>query len=743
MMDKQIRHYTILEKLGAGGMGEVWLAEDTRLERKVALKFLPAGTTSEEEEDRFIREAKTASALDHPNICTIHEIGEAEDGRTYISMAYYDGTTLKARFTDATHDIRTILDIALQMGEGLARAHREGIIHRDIKSSNVIVTGDGIVKIVDFGLAKLSGSRQLTRSGISVGTAAYMSPEQVRGEEIDHRSDIWAMGVVLYEMLTGQMPFPGDSDTAVIYSVLDRTFDPVSTVRDDVPVSLETVLEKAISKDLGQRYSQTEEMIADLRVVVKELETGETGEIRKRVTTPSIAVLPFEDMSPEKDQDYFCDGMAEEIINALTRIKNLPVVARTSAFSFKGKGLDVREIGKRLNVEHVLEGSIRKSGDRLRITVQLIKVSDGYHLWSDRFDRDMGDVFAIQDEISLAVVDNLKVELLGSEKTAIVKRHTDNPEAYGKYLKGIHFLRIRKLAKAAEQFMEALRIDPDYAIANVRLATVNYMSSFWGTVPPNEAYPAAIQFTEKALSLDPTLAEAHAARGFINMTYHWDWEAAERELKQALQLNPNSALTHMYYSFLLTFAGRHTEAISEARRAQELDPLSSFINDHVGNALFHAEQYDAAIEEFLALLALEPNNFLVHFHLGSTYRGKGMIEQAIAEYETAVELSSGIPIAVTLLAATEYQYGNRARAEELFDTLQQRSQNEYVQPTCLYWMHQLRGEEDKAFEWLQKACEAHDSFIIWARAYPFDRDQIFRGPRFEELMNRIGLGIST
>lgn len=742
MMDKQIQHYSILEKLGAGGMGEVWLAEDTRLERKVALKFLPAGATSEEDKDRFIREAKTASALDHPNICTIHEIGETEDGQTYISMAFYDGKTIKKLITNSAHELKKVLDIAIQMGEGLARAHREGIIHRDIKSSNVIVTNDGIVKIVDFGLAKISGSAQLTKSGISVGTAAYMSPEQIRGEEIDHRSDIWAMGVVLYEMVTGQMPFPGESDTAVIYSVLDRTFETVSTLRDDIPTGLEAIIEKAICKDLGKRYSKTEEMVADLKIVLKELETGQPGTIRKKVTAPSIAVLPFKDMSPENDQEYFCDGMAEEIINALTQIKSLPVVARTSAFSFKSKELDVREIGKQLNVEHVLEGSIRKSGDRLRITVQLIKVLDGFHLWSERFDREMGDVFAIQDEISLAIVEHLKIELLGSEKTAIVKRHTDNPDAYSKYLKGIHFLQTHKLRKAAEQFMEALQIDPDYAIAQVRLATVHYMGSFWGNVPPNEAYPTAKALIEKALSLDPSLAEARAAMGFINMTYDWDWEAAERELKQALQLNPHSALTHMYYSFLLTFAGRHTEAVSEARRAQELDPLSSFINDHVGNALFYAEEYDAAIEELLAVLALEPNNFLVHLHLGNAYRGKEMIDHAIAEYEAAVELSAGTPLAVTLLASTEYQFGDRTRAEELLDSLQQRSEQEYVPPTCLYWRYQLRGEEDEAYRYLQMACNEHDSFIIWARAYPFDIDIIFEGPRFEQLMNDIGLGNS-
>ncbi|MFC1628490.1 protein kinase [Gemmatimonadota bacterium] len=740
MVGKRIRHYRILEKLGEGGMGEVWLAEDTRLKRKVALKFLPARTTSDEEEDRFLREARTASALDHPNICTIYEIGEAEDGRTYLAMAFYDGLTVKDLITIEPPDLKKTLAIAIQIGTGLARAHREGIIHRDIKSSNVILTSDGIVKIVDFGLAKIRGSAQLTRSGIPVGTAAYMSPEQIRGEGVDHRSDIWAMGVVLYEMLTGQMPFPGESDTAVIYSVLDRTFEPVSNLRDDLPDGLETIIDKAISKDIGQRYGTVEEMVTDLKTVLMGLESGQPVSVAKKTTAPSIAVMPFKDMSPEQDQEFFCDGMAEEIINALTQVESLPVVARTSAFSFKDREIDIREIGKQLNVEHVLEGSIRKSGNRLRITAQLVKVSDGYHLWSERFDRDMDDVFVIQDEISLAITEHLKVKLLGSEKMAIVKRHTDDPDAYSRYLKGAHFLRIQNLPRAAKQFQEALEIDPQYALAMVRLAAVHYSGSFWGITPPDQGYPAAKALVEKAISIDPSLAEAHTAMGFIVTTYDWDWVAAEVAFKQALQLNPNNALTHMYYSLLLTVTGRHTQAIAEARRAQELDPLSDFINDHVGNALYYAGQFDESMEQLLSVLNLDPNNFLAHLHLGNTFRAKGMVEKSIEAYGRSIELSRGTPLAVTLLAATEYQFGDRERAEELFGSLIQRSEKEYIPPSCLYFKHLLRGEEDEALGYLQRAIHERDSFIIWGRVSPIDNEIMFKGPRIEQLMDEAGLG---
>ncbi|MBA7576978.1 hypothetical protein ES708_18824 [subsurface metagenome] len=447
-------------------------------------------------------------------------------------------------------------------------------------------------------------------------------------------------------------------------------------------------------------------------------------------------------MSPQKDQEYFCDGMTEEIINVLSHVESLKVIARTSAFAFKDKSEDIREIGKKLDVETLLEGSIRKADNRLRITAQLIKVADGSHLWSERYDREMEDVFAIQDEISLAIVDNLKVKLLGKEKAAIVKRHTEDIEAYNLYLKGNYYwqmLTTEGFDKAIECFEQALKKDPDYAPAYTGLASLYWASSYWGDVPSNEAYPKAKEYAKKALEIDNTIAEAHASLGFINMNYDWNWKTAEREFKQALQLNPNSALTHLWYSVLLTLTERHEEAISEAKRAQVLDPLSSFINSIVSLALFYAGKYDEAIEVLRMTITMHPNYFLSHHYLGITYWAKLMFEEAIAEFEKAVDLSGGAPVAVTWLAITYYEFGKKAKADKLIESLKQRSGDEYVPPICFFYINQVLGDQDKAFEWLKRACEEHDSHLPWFRVIPIESWSIPDDPRFKALLKKAGL----
>ncbi len=468
-------------------------------------------------------------------------------------------------------------------------------------------------------------------------------------------------------------------------------------------------------------------------------QVGKTSETKSK---PSIAVMPFINMSADPEQEYFCDGMSEKIINALTHVEGLHIVARTSAFVFKDKREDIREIGKKLNVETLLEGSVRKAGNRLRISAQLINVADGYHLWSERYDREMKDIFDIQDEISLAIVDNLKVKLLGKEKAAIVKRHTEDLEAYNLYLKGTHYwqmLTIEGLDKAIECYEQALQKDPHYALAYTGMAWVYWISSYFGNVPPNEAYPRAKEYAKEALEIDDTLAEAHASLGFINMNYDWNWKAAEREFKQALQLNPNSALTHMQYSFLLTFTGRHEEAISEAKRARELDPLSSFINANSGLAFLYGGRYDEAIEILRMTITMNPNYFLSRYVLGMAYRGKSMIEEAIAEQKKSVDLSGGTPRAVTALATTYYEFGKKAKADKLFDSLKQRSGDEYVPPIFFYLIHRVRGEQDQAFEWLERACNEHDSFLPWFRVFPIESWRIPDEPRFKALMKKAGL----
>jgi len=466
--------YQLLEKLGEGGMGIVYKARDTRLDRTVALKFLPPELTRDEEaKERFIQEAKAAAALNHPQICTIYEIDEA-DKQTFISMEYIKGQSLKDKLESGPLDTDEAKDIAIQVAKGLREAHEKGIIHRDIKPANIMLTNKGQAKITDFGLAKLTWGVDLTKTSTIMGTVAYMSPEQAKGKEVDHRTDIWSLGAMLYETLTREKPFKRTHDQATLYAVLNESPEPIEKFRKGIPPELESVVLRCIEKFPDNRYRNMETVISDLESVATKFKSF-----------PSIVVLPFTNMSADPEQEYFCDGLAEEIINALTKIKDLKVVARTSAFVFKGEKLDVREIGRRLNVGTVLEGSVRKSGNRLRITAQLINVADGYHLWSEKFDRNLEDVFAIQDEISEAIVENLKVKLLKGEREAVFKRYTENMEAYSLYLKGIYFLRMYTVdgfKKAIEFFQAALQKDPDYALAYAGLAEVFYPAAFWGNV---------------------------------------------------------------------------------------------------------------------------------------------------------------------------------------------------------------------------------------------------------------------
>ena len=470
----------------------------------------------------------------------------------------------------------------------------------------------------------------------------------------------------------------------------------------------------------------------------------------------SIAVLPFQDMSPEKNQEYFCDGIAEEIINALTHVESLKVIARTSAFAFKDKQVDMRKIGQKLDVQMLLEGSIRKDGDQLRITAQLIKVDDGSHLWSEAYNRKLQDVFAIQEEISLTIVDNLKIKLLGEEKTAIVMRHTENLEAFNLYLKGNHYCHAATASgfeKAIECFEQALQKDAHYALPYIGLAEVYWLSTFFGNMRPNDAYPKLEKYVNKALEISNTLAEAHSVMGLINTYYYWNWKKAELSFKQAIQLNPNSAYIHIYYSFLLSCIGRHKEAIKEAKRAQELDPLSTYISSYVGSAYYYDSQFDRAIEECQMVISIDPNYYIAHEYLSLAYTEKAMIneslgehekaveefEKAIEEMEKAVDLSNGVPFMVSCLACTYIIIGKKDQAEKLIDNLKKRSRTEYIQPICFYIFHIARGEQNLALEWLERACREHDTFLPWFRFLPNDVTLIPDEPRYHALLKKFGI----
>ena len=738
MIGKTISHYRIIEKLGEGGMGVVYKAEDLSLDRPVALKFLsPRAMGTEEDQERFVHEAKAAASLNHPNICTIYEIANA-DGKTFIAMEYVEGENLHVRMKSAPLPLDEALAIAADIGRGLGAAHERGIVHRDIKPANIVVTPTRAVKIMDFGLARVAGGEQLTRPGTTLGTVSYMSPEQARGDDVDGRTDIWSLGVVLYEMLTGNRPFVGDRDMAVIYSILNEEPRPPIDLCPDMPETLETILKKALAKDRDTRYASALGFAGDVFAVRGALETGSPTVVlpstaaRPR-TQPSVAVLPFANLSADPAQEYFCDGMAEEIINSLAQLDKLRVVARTSSFAFKGKNEDIREMGRQLGVETLLEGSVRRAGNRLRVTTQLINVADGYHLWSERFDREMEDVFAIQDEISLAVTDALKLRLLGEEKKKVVKRHTENFKAYRAYLKGRYHWFIRSssdIEKAIEYLKEAVAIDPEYALAYAGLADCYGVLPIYRPVAPEEIYPEAKAAAMKALELDDSLAEAHAALACIMSNYEWDWAGAEQEIRQAIELNPGYATAYQWAAEGLIALGRFDEAVEVMNKARELDPLSIFMNARVGMAFYYARRYDEARAILETTLEVDPSFAQARYFLSLVYSMEKRYEEAI---EMIPEESFRAWVAV--LHALN---GDTDKAHKVMNDVLSRGSASYNWPSVRASFCFALGDLDGCFEWLEKAVEEKDPRLQNMLRSPFT-DSLRDDPRFNAILEKMGL----
>jgi len=749
MIGKAISHYRILEKLGEGGMGEVYLAQDTKLDRRVALKFLPAQLASDGEfKERFKREAQAAAALNHPNIITIHEVAEYES-RPYIAMEYVEGEPLKDLITKKDLPINKVIDISMQICEGLAKAHQAGIIHRDIKPQNILLDKDGRVRILDFGLAKLKRAAMLTQIGTTLGTVAYMSPEQAQGKEADPRSDIFSFGVVLYEMITGKLPFKGEHEAAVIYSIVNENPEPLARYKSDLPDELQRIVDKAMEKNPDMRYQHVDDLGADLRKLKVEVESGVTKTLMtKAKPSPSIAVLPFTNLTADKEQEYFCDGMAEEIINALTHVEGLHVVARTSAFSFRGKEVDVREIGRKLNVGAVVEGSVRKAGHKLRISVQLVKVADGYHLWSEKYDRHTGeeccpeDIFCIQDEISMAVVDKLKVKLLGKEKEKLIKRRTEDLDAYSLYLKGRYFWNKRteeSLRKAVHYFEQAIEKDPGYALAYAGLADSHILLAEYSLLPPKDAFPRAKAAVMEALEIDETLAEAHTSLAFIKTLNDWDWIGAEKEFKQAIEFNPGYATAHQWYAEHLTMTGQYAEAIAEFKRAQELDPLSLIIGVASAVTLFcGTRRYDRVMEECQKVLEMDPNFGGALNVLGMVYRERAMYEEAIEAFQKARTFDEGNTWVTAELGHAYAVSGNRSEAQKVLDELEQLSKRSYVPPDNIALVYLGFGKKNLTFEYLEKAYEDRSVGLSWLKADPIF-DSLRSDPRFIKLLKKVGL----
>ena len=739
MTGRVVGHYRVLERIGAGGMGVVYSAEDLRLQRRVALKFLPPAIGSDAgARERLFAEARAASALDHPNICTIHAIDEAPGEGVFIVMPAYSGETLRARLDrdgSLTPDIAG--KIAAQVADGLARAHAAGIVHRDIKPANVMVTEGDLAKILDFGLA-VDPDVTAEYGSSTAGTLAYMSPEQAAGESIDAGTDIWALGVMLYEMLAGAPPFHGENAASLVAAIIRAQPTPLADRMPAVPRALAAIVTRALAPTRAARYGRMADMLAELRALAHD--TGSAARAAaKRV--PSIAVLPFSDLSPAKDQDWFCEGMAEELINALAALRNVRVAARTSSFQFKGQAIDVRAIGEKLDAQTVLEGSVRKAGDRIRITAQLIDVASGYHLWSERFDRDLDDVFAVQDEIARAIVEKLRVKLTGDEAgEPIVRRHTAKPEAYQKYLEGRYYWARRHTGafqNAIECFTAATVIDPDYALAHAGIADAYAVLGLYGFAPVTVTAPKAVSAAERALQLDPELAEAHASLALVMWTQQRKWREAVPVYERALALNPHANTARGQLGSLLLYVGRFEEGLRQARQALEAEPLSPVLAFYWTAALFLTRQHERAIAECERLLAVHSEAPLLLMIYAGSLMGASRHEDAVAAL-TRMGAVSDSAITRSMRASVAALMGHRdeafARAAEL-ETLRETA---YVGPIVLADLYATLGDGDKTMAWLTRAWEGCEGFLARVsidEGYDFLRDD----PRFVALMTKAGL----
>ena len=732
----QLGPNTITAELGHGGMGVVYTAQDPRLKRQVAIKLLPPDLTRDTTaKQRFLQEAQAASALDHPNICNIHEINETEDGQLYLVMAHYAGETLKERIARGPLPVDDAVDIATQVGQGLAEAHGAGIVHRDIKPANLLIARGGVVKILNFGLAKLAGTEGVTQTGTTVGTVAYMSPEQLRGEELDQRTDIWSLGVVLFEMLAGERPFKGEGLEAVSANVLHGTPIQLARARPTVRRDLERVVNRALAKPLSDRYRAVTDLVDDLRKLRSSLTVTTAAE----ADVPSIAVLPFRKMSTDPEQEYFCEGLAEELIDALARLDGLRVVGRTSAFQFSGKGHDLRDIGEKLQVKTILEGSVRRAGDRLRVNAQLINAADGYHLWSERYDRDMDDVFAVQEDIARTVVEKLEVKLLGTGDTPLIKVPTDNLEAYNLVLQGRYHAKrttLTALRKALEAFTEALTLEPTYPQAHCGVALVHAMRAVMNLATPHDIMPSAREAARKALAFDETVADAHFALAFVLNYYDWDWAGAEQSYRRALELDPRDTLVRGNYASLLALLGRVDDSVVEARSAVERDPVSSNPRLSLSLAFVMARQFEVGVAEARAGVELDQNDHLLYMTLGWGLTGLGHLNEAVEAFRQEVSMAPGDPFAKALLGWVLGLVGQEHEALAILRELENRRSGSYVGGVLLAWVCLGMGDHDQAIAWLRHGAEERDSLMLYINKH-FMFDPLRSDLRCQALLRRM------
>jgi eukaryotic-like serine/threonine-protein kinase len=743
MIGQIFSHYKILEKLGEGGMGIVYKAHDTKLNRTVALKFLPSHIApSDNERKRFIHEAQSASALDHHNICTIHEIDESPQGQLFIVMSYYEGETLKSKIEQGPLKVEEAVDIANQVAKGLAKAHTHGIVHRDIKPANIIITKDGVAKIVDFGLAKLGGGTLLTMTGTTIGTVAYMSPEQAQGEKVDHRTDIWSLGVVLYEMLTGQRPFRSDYEQAMIYLIINGEPEPITKMRKDISPGLDQIVGHALAKRADDRYRTMDEFREDLAAIAEGLKPLR-ARVRPEQPEKSIAVLPFINDSPDQENTFFINGVMEEILNNLQRIKDLRVISRTSVEKFRGQNKSISEIAEELGVNYIVEGSGQKYGSSFRLRAQLIMTEHESHLWGESFQNeinDVKDIFNIQIKIAESIAGELKAAISPDEKRVIEKIPTKDLGAYEDYLKGRFYLYKftgNDCEIAIKYFESAILKDPDYAPAYAGIAISWAAMVQFGFKSPEEAGPLIQESLMKALELDSNNAEVQYTLAILNTWVMWDWTGGEEAFRKTLSINPNHAEAHAYYSHFLLHTGRpQEEVINEIETALKLDPLNPLILSLCAVSLFIIKRLDESIQLFNDALQIDPDYNLALSNIGEVLYLSGRVDEALEKYKTYYAVMNLHDVVKAIEKGVEGGSSEKALVY-MAEALERKFQEDYWVPAEIAWRCVQAGDKNKALGWLEVGYEKHDQnmpYLCWPLFDPL-RDE----PRFQEIARKMNL----
>lgn len=788
--------YEILSPLGAGGMGEVYRARDTRLDREVAIKVLPerlandAGALA-----RFEREAKAIAALSHPNILAIHDVGH-EHGISFVVTELLDGETLRERLQRSAISWRQAVGITVNVADGLAAAHAKGVIHRDLKPENIFITTAGHVKVLDFGLARMEPEGQIrgtapeqchraestptvtlaTRSGVILGTLNYMSPEQVRGLRTDGRSDIFSLGCVVYEMIAGRRAFTGDTAADTMTAILKEEPPGITEARTGIRPELERVIVRCLEKKPEQRFQSAPDLAFTLRSILADSEPTparkrsrfpwpvkaaivalvagglfvgafivrrELRLVRReaRETIDSLAVLPLENVSRDPEQEYFVDGMTEALISDLAKIGGLKVISRTSVMRYKATTKSLPEIARELNVDAVVEGSVLRVGDRVRITAQLIHAATDEHLWTESYDRDLRDVLHLQSEVARTIAQEIRVKLTPQEHARMVEARPINPEAYQAYLKGRFYWNKRTpdgLKKAVEYFEQAVSLNPAWPLGYAGLADAYVVMPQYSSMRPSDAIPKARAAAAKALEMDESLGEAHATMALIATAYDWNWSAAEREYKRALALSPNYATAHHWYALHLLITGQHEEALKEITKARELDPLSLIISSVTGAANYVAGDFAQAETTLRKTLELGPDFAYAHWFLAKTLFLQGRLAEAATEAREAVRLSNNDPFYAAILGYVCAKGGQPEEARGILGELAARSTEAYVAPTHLALVHAGLDERDRMFDWLERAYQERDVNLLYALIEPL-LGPMRTDPRFADLVRRVGL----